>query len=527
MNECTSTRSLPHLLEARADQDPNGLYFSFEGVQYTFAEVRQMVHDVREWLDVHGAKSGDRIAVMMDSSPIHIAIIIALAASGLTWVPINTRQRRSGLRYIVEHVQPAFILTTPAHRETLIEAGVSEATGKLLVLADSRIPASANVNPRTRPVKLAEPSAIMYTSGTTGPPKGVVLTHAMMRYAVEAVMIVSDARDGDIMFMWEPLFHIGGAQMLLVPLIRRVSLAMVARFSASRFWQQVIESRATHIHYLGGILDILLSNPASHLDRVHSVRIAWGAGSSKDTWQAFEDRFGVQIRECYGMSEASSFTTANVNRVIGSVGTALPWFAVEICDPDGAPLAPDQAGNIVVTALQDGALFAGYFRNEEASARVLRGGRLYTGDLGRLDHHGNLYFLGRITDSVRHKGENVSAWEVESVANKHEWVTSSAMIGVPGALGEQDIALFVQPVAGSNFDVPAFCGWLSEELAPYQVPRYIQLISAFERTPSARIIKSKLALDPTRCWDRLGAHVRLNSLRSDDQPVLPAPTTPS
>jgi crotonobetaine/carnitine-CoA ligase len=191
-----------------------------------------------------------------------------------------------------------------------------------------------------------------------------------------------------------------------------------------------------------------------------------------------------------------------MQHVIGSVGTPLQWFEVQIVGPDGKALGCGEAGEIVVTPRVPGPIFAGYVRNPEASARSLRDGRLHTGDLGQLDEENNLFFLGRQSDSVRHKGENVSAWEVESVANKHEHVASSAMIGVPGELGEQDIMLFVQPAEGVDFDVPAFARWLAGELASYQMPRYIQLVVEFERTPSERIMKHKLQADPHQCWDR-------------------------
>jgi crotonobetaine/carnitine-CoA ligase len=344
----------------------------------------------------------------------------------------------------------------------------------------------------------------MYTSGTTGRPKGVVVTHRMLRLAADAVALVAAARDGDIFFVWEPLYHIGGAQLLPLPLMRTMRLAMVDRFSAGRFWDQVREHGATHIHYLGGILQMLLKQPASPLDREHPVRIAWGGGCPKEVWTPFEERFRVQIRECYGMTEASSITTYNDLGVVGSVGRPVPWFSVDLAASDGRAVPKGERGEIVVRTNRPGAIFEGYFRNPEATARALRDGALHTGDLGFFDSEGNLFFHGRITDSVRCRGENVSAWEVEHVAAVHPAVEDCAMIGVPADIGEQDIKLFVKPKEGAAIEVAALSAWLGEHLASYQNPRYIAIVAEFERTPSQRIMKHKLSTSLTDCWDRLG-----------------------
>src|SRR5258708_30254441 len=138
-----------------------------------------------------------------------------------------------------------------------------------------------------------------------------MLSHRMLRYAGEAVALVATAGDGDVFLMWEPLYHIGGMQMVVLPLLREVTLAMVGQFSASRFWQQARDYGATHIHFLGGILQILLKQPPSPLDRSHGARVAWGGGCPKDVLRPFEERFGIVIRQRYGITQASSIPTFN------------------------------------------------------------------------------------------------------------------------------------------------------------------------------------------------------------------------
>jgi crotonobetaine/carnitine-CoA ligase len=310
------------------------------------------------------------------------------------------------------------------------------------------------------------------------------------------------------MFMWEPLYHIGGAQMIVLPLIRDVTLALVEHFSASRFWQQVHASGATHIHFLGGILQILLKQPPSALDRQHGVRIAWGGGCPREIWRPFEERFGTQIRECYGMTECSSITTFNDNGTVGAVGKPAPWFKVALIDAAGAPVSVGERGEIIVRTSLPGAITRGYLQNPDATARALRGEAFYTGDLGSFDADGNMYFHGRMTDNVRVRGENVSALEVEQVAAKHPAVEDCAMIGVAAEIGEQDIKLFVKRRADAALTPAELSDWLAKRLAPYQNPRYIAMIDDFERTASQRVMKHKLAASTAAAFDRMAERPR-------------------
>jgi crotonobetaine/carnitine-CoA ligase len=454
----------------------------------------------------------------MRNSPAAVATIFGLGEAGIAWVPINVQQRGEGLRYVLEHCQPSLVIADADLVSTIAACGAELGSVPRLVLGGAAGATSLerllDGAERFEEVPPAPDDcfAICYTSGTTGPPKGVMLSHRMLRFAGEAVALVSTARDGDVFLMWEPLYHIGGMQLLVLPLIREVVLAMVDRFSASRFWQQARHYGATHIHYLGGILQILLKQPPDPLDRSHGVRIAWGGGCPRDVWRPFEERFGVVIRECYGMTEASSITTFNDSGTLGVVGRPVPWFEVELLDPSGRSVSAGERGEIVVRAPREKALFSGYFRNPEATAKALRGGALHSGDLGMLDAEGNLVFLGRLTDSVRCRGENISAWEVERVAAAHPGVEDCAMIGVAAEIGEQEIKLVVQPRAGATVDPAALSSWLGERLAPYQNPRYIAIVDSFERTPSQRIMKHKLSDDTVDSWDRLARRGRATNV---------------
>jgi carnitine-CoA ligase len=497
------------LLRTRALTDPNGIYASFNGEPLTFSELDRASSAFASFLRGKGYRQGDHVAVMMRNSIATLSVIFGLAKAGVVWVPINAQQRGEGLRYLLAHSRPRMLVVDADLTDLAREALAPEAETAVLVnenetsagALSSVLAGSSDFS--EEPPEVDAPFAIMYTSGTTGRPKGVIVSHRMLRLASEAVALVSAAQPGNVFFVWEPLYHIGGAQLLPLPMIRDIRLAMVDRFSASRFWRQVKAEGATHIHYLGGILQILLKQPHDAIDREHGVTIAWGGGCPPDIWHQFQARFGIQIRECYGMTEASSITTYNDTGLTGSVGSPLPWFTVELLDATGTPVRTGERGEIVVKTGKSGALFPGYFENPEATAKALRGDALHTGDLGSYDAEGNLYFHGRMTDSVRCRGENVSAWEVEHVAANHPAVEDCAMIGVAADIGEQDIKLFVKPKSGHHLDPAEMSAWIGQRLAPYQNPRYIVMVDEFERTASQRIMKHKLSSSRENCWDRM------------------------
>jgi crotonobetaine/carnitine-CoA ligase len=476
----------------RAEAEPDRLFARWEGAPVTFGWLHAASGAIAARLR-RDLRPGDRAAVMLPNAPETLALLLGLAKAGIVWVPVNVALRGDGLRYIIEHAEPKLLFVEPALLPQV------EASGAALPETVTEVAPWLEGERFTEKLPdSGDTFAVMYTSGTTGRPKGVLVTHMMLRLAGEAAILVSTARDGDVFFMWEPLFHIGGAQLLVAPVLRRLVLAMTARFSASQFWHQVRAEGATHIHFLGGILQILLKQPPTALDRTHGVRIAWGGGCPPDVWTPFEQRFGVQIRECYGMTEASSMTTYNDGGPVGSVGKPMPWFSVTLHEQ-----GRDGRGEIVVRTSVPGALTRGYFKNSEATAALLRGGALYTGDIGSFDEHGNMYFHGRKSDSVRCKGENVSAFEVEHAAAAHPAVEDCAMIGVPAEIGEQDIKLFVKPKPGITIDLAALSAWLGQRLAPYQNPRYLDVVDEFERTPSLRIMKHRLPKDVTDCFDRM------------------------
>ena len=503
--------SLRILLERRAAADPDACYLSYRGEQLRFADLDREVNRLANAFARHGITAGDRVAVMLDNHPDHVRVFFALAKLGAIQIPVNTRLRHDPLAHLLRQGEPGLLIAEADYAPALMEAlagnitapdclwrGATDSPGRSFDSFTERSPDSA---PPGAPAA-GDVLTVLFTSGTTGPPKGVQVTDRMHRVCALASTLCADVRDGDVLYLWEPLYHVGGTEVLVLALEQNVRIALSDGFSVSRFWRECRDVGATQIHFLGGILQMLLSAPADPLDRQHRVRIAWGGGAPADAWRAFEQRFAVQVRECYGMTEASSLTSINTDGRFDCAGKPAPWFEVRIAAEDGTPRATGERGEILVRGREPGLITPGYVRNPEATARTLRNGWLHSGDLGYLDEEGYLHFLGRLKDCVRRRGENISAWEIEQVVNAMAAVEESAVIGVPGDLGDEEIKLFVKPVKGARIDPQAVIDWCAGHLAEFQIPRYVSAVDAFDKTGTERIRKQSLPRTTHDCWMR-------------------------
>lgn len=486
----------------QAQDTPERLFAITEEGKLTFGALSGAADAMIAKLIDAGARPGDHVAVMMRNSPASLALVYGLMRCGMVWVPVNPALVSDGLAHAITLAEASIVVCDQEFETVLEQCDVSLRLG-IMALTDTSLPSAPDKawsGPLPAPDSLA---SIMFTSGTTGPAKGVRVTHTMLELAVNGVALVAGLRPGDNMFMWEPFYHVGGAQVILTPILYDITLTIADRFSASRFWDQVREAGCTHIHHLGGILQILLKQPPSELDKSHDVRIAWGGGCVETAWRPFEERFGVEIRECYGMTEASSISAYNDQGVVGAVGHTLPWFDIKIKDENGNILRENEGrGEIVITSPISGAIFDGYYRAPEPTAKALQEDGFHTGDMGSWGADGLLRFHGRMSDSIRCRGENVSAFEVESVVNRHPDVEESAMVGVPAEIGEYDIQLFVRLREGASLDAEGLSDWLAERLAVYQQPRFIAFLDSFPKTPSQRIRKQLLPKEPDGRWER-------------------------
>lgn len=497
--------ALSDALARLARDAPDRLYLIDRGSPLTVGGLDERVDAAAEHLRELGVGSNSRVGLALCVGADHVVLIFALLRLGALWVPLNTQLvgdplahqlRDSGATHVIAEPGSGLAGQLEDRVSGRFLGSISGTFTAEMLVATLRGENSSEGDSGDR----KNACLLMYTSGTTGPPKGALVSETMLRAAVLGAIEVTEPEPGDVFYVWEPLFHIGGAQVVFIPLFREVSLALVPKFSASRFWSDIVAYDVTHIHYLGGVLQILLQLPASAAERENRVRVAWGAGATPEVREACRERYDFALNECYGMTETSSIVTFNRNESDGGVGTPLPWVEIEI-GANGSTVGPGAAteasapGEIRVRGRVEGMLTEGYLGNPEASEKARDGEWFRTGDLGYLDERGRLHFSGRGSDSIRVRGENVSAWQVESVLGLHPAVDRCAVVGVEAEIGEQEMLLFFTLAEGHAVEPRDVLEWGSARLAKFQVPRYARIVDEMPLTPSQRIAKHRLPKD--------------------------------
>ena len=362
---------------------------------------------------------------------------------------------------------------------------------------------------------------LVYTSGTTGNPKGVMVTHRMYAAAGQGFRHWTQATPDDRFFTCLPFYHANiQYYSTMGALASGATLVIVDRFSASRFWSQVREAKATVVNFIGMMMPVLAKNEAQPDDADNTVRLFYGSPSfSPEFLSEFQDRFATDIIVGFGMTETCYGTIEAIreDRRAGSSGRGRqhpdPRFenTIRIADAEtGAHVGPNTVGEITI---KNPAVMPGYWRNDEQNRETLRDGWLYTGDLGWLDDDGFLYFVDRKKDIIRRRGENISSQEVENVIKANPNVLDAAVVAVPSDLGEDEVKAYVTPREGAIVDPEQVVYWCAEHLAYFKVPRYWEVRDELPRTPSLRVRKDVLRQEREDliegCFDTEAAGIRL------------------
>jgi crotonobetaine/carnitine-CoA ligase len=422
------------------------------------------------------------------------------------YIPVNTSLRGDSLLYILNHSDAEFIVIDEEFMESYNKiADRVENIKHVIVNYDG---AQSKPFPSTLPLSSAsgfpdtEPRGsydrddicfILYTSGTTGLPKGVVY-----RYGKSTVKLLSIAahafyRKNDVLYTCLPLFHGNALFLTITTAMHRGATAVLARkYSASRFWDDIRKYGVTSFNTIGAMIPIMMKQPPKNTDTMNRVRFTLSAACPADEWPKFEKRFGVKIYEGYGSVDGGGKSIMNLgNAPVGSIGRPTPNTVYRLVDNDMKDV-PDGVPGQLIFESKGSKKSVEYFKNEKAGNDKLKDGWIHTGDLVRRDRKGYLYFVGRNAEFMRIKGENVSAYEVEHTIQKHPSVLEAAVYAVPSELAEDEIMASISLVDGHSLKEADLITVLQEDLPKFAVPRYVRIVKEFPKTETQRIIKKEL-----------------------------------
>jgi acyl-CoA synthetase (AMP-forming)/AMP-acid ligase II len=455
----------------------------------TYDEFVPLVNGLAHGLRSIGVRRGDPVAAVLPNSVELLLVWLATATLGAVAVPLNPALRDRELEPLLRHARVSVVVTDrpgapwAATRRT-IRVGQPGPGPSLAELARP-----ARLAPNC-PVSAEDPAAILYTSGTTGAPKGCVLTHAGYTEPAPAHAGRLGLRPDDRLLVCLPLFHLAGQAFTVGALQTGAAVGLREKFSAHRFWQDVADIDATVFRHLGEMLTLIVKDgrpPGAG----HGLRLVYGAGARHEVSREFAERFGVTVVEGYGLSETNTVLCGypDLPRA-GSIGRPLPHVEVRIADRSGVAATPGTVGEIQVR--RNPALMAGYHRDPERTRKAMAGSWFRTGDLGRVDRDGWFYFEARRTDIIRRRGENVDPAEVEEVLAEHPAVAHCAVVGQPTGTSDEDIAAFVVPGDAARLEAAELSAWCRTRLAAFKVPSSVAVVERLPMTATAKIDRSLL-----------------------------------
>ncbi len=503
-------RTLGEKLESQAERLANKTFLLFEGKKITYSQLNDSAASVAQFMINNGVKEGDSIGLLMPNIPAFLQVFFATQRMGACAVPTNTSLKDEGLAHIFNNAGITMLFTVASLLPEVerIKDKVNKKVHIVLVPEFENEPENAAIEkieyspyqialhtPSKSPAKIDiaanTKSMLMYTSGTTGLPKGVVYPYGTSQAKMLRVLAHLLVKEDDIYYTCLPLFHANALMVTVVSsLYANAQVVLSRKFSARNFWAEINESKATVVNTLGTMIAILMKQPVNPSDGVHNLRRVVSAACPADLWQEFETRFNVKLTESFGAVDGGGITTMNVgNAPIGSIGKPLgkaPWRLV---DAQGKDVVNGEPGELIhyVGKVKRGQVT--YHNNDKASAEKTRDGWVYSGDLLRADENGFLYFVGRNTDSMRCAGENVSALEVEMAINKYEMVLECAAYAIPSELAEDDIMVAVQAQAGVAIEPDKLHEFVKNKLAKFAWPKYIRVVDQLPKTQTHRIVK--------------------------------------
>ncbi len=480
------------------------------GREITYAEAALTVRDLMARYRSAGYGLGHRVALLLENRPEHLLHKLALNSLGVCCVPINPDYRPRELAYLVDHARVDLIVVLQSRADT-VQAALAltrhqPPLARLEALAAQPLPAAATPAGPGEPAG-DTPASILYTSGTTGQPKGCVLSHtyelaAGHWYAHQGGL--GAVREGqERLYNPLPLFHVNASILsFYCMLLSGGCQVQTDRFQPARWWTEVVESRATIVHYLGVVVPMLLSQPPSPLERAHSVRFGYGAGVEPQLHAVFEARYGFPLLELWGMTEmVRPLCDCHAPRQVGTraFGRARPGLDACVMDDAGQALPDGTPGELVVrydAATPRRHFFSGYLDNPQATAEAWRGGWFHTGDIVTRAPDGMFHFMDRRKNIIRRSGENIAAAEVEALLLTHPLVAQVAVMALPDDVREEEVLACVVlkdgPGHGTAETARTLFDFCHQQLAYYKAPGWLWFASEIPTTGTQKIQKHRI-----------------------------------
>jgi long-chain acyl-CoA synthetase len=487
--------TLLDMLAQSAGRVPHRPALVFRDRQLTYAELEAKALAMGRVLAEVGVGPGRRVAIMLPNVPEFAVSYFGVLAAGATVVPLNPLLKVEEVRYVLADADAAAALCLEAGAP-LIEAarsGLARAIPMLVLDGPGTAPPGGPSSSVARP-RGDDVAACLYTSGTTGRPKGAMLSHANLLANLSSFHRVLHATEDEIFLAVLPFFHAYGATALLLePLSIGATIVVEPRFVPDVIVRALVQHGVTIFMGVPSMFAVLgvQAMPATLRDRLRFC-ISGGAPLPPAVLEAFEARHGVRIYEGYGPTECSPVLTVNPPgglRKVGSVGPPIPDVEIKVVDDAGQPVALGEIGEI---AARGPNVMRGYLNQPEETARVLRDGWYHTGDLGRMDEDGYVYIVDRKTDLILVGGLNVYPSEVERVLTAHPAVADAAVVGAPDTLRGESVTALVIPRDGHAVIPADLLQWCRQRLANYKVPRTIRVVTDLPRTVTGKVLKSAL-----------------------------------
>ena len=525
--------TLPHVLEHQAKHRAQRPFLSWTdaGPALSYAEVNARVNRLAHGMAAFGIGRREHVGILLPNCLEFVFAWFALNKLGAVEVAISDAYKGSFLAHPLQLSQSRTLITTATLAQRLVDIEDQIPIENLILVtepgADPGVPPPAfrrirlhhfadlvsdnTANPPdiTTP---QDPAAVLLTSGTTGPSKGVVMPHSQFYFFAEEDVQLMRLKEDDVYMTGFPLFH-GNAQFLTVypSMIAGAHCVLYPRFSASDWAGRARRSGATVTNLLGATLAFICAQPPSPDDRAHKIRCIYAAPLSTDLAGPFSERFGVQeFVDGFGQTEISNvfMTPPGAPRPPGASGVLVDqWFEIRLADPEtGEPVPEGQAGELWVRHKHPGIISTEYLGMPDKTIESRRDLWFHTGDALRRDAQGWYYFVDRVKDALRRRGENISSFEVEAVLRSHASVADCAVVGVAAdeKAGEDEVMAFIVPREGQTLDYAAISAWCDSRMPAFMIPRYFDQLRELPRTPTEKVRKKELrerGVGP-QTWDR-------------------------